>query len=285
MRQIRIASREARWATGVLALALFVTGCGTEGDGGNGMPGPTATVSTSGPPVARQAAVYFVTDTRSGFRLAREWRDLTGSDLPKAAVEAMIAGPADPDYATTWDKATRVLSVTREAGVIVVDLSRESRTANAGSEVAARMVQQLVYTVTEAIDRSASVRLLIEGEPAGELWGVLEWSEPVRRERPVDVRMLVQIESPGEGATVQSPVEVVGDAAAFEANVPWRVLDESGAVVKEGAAMTSAGQRFAPYSFSVDLAPGDYVVVVSEGDPSGGEGGTPMMDTKSVTVQ
>jgi hypothetical protein len=267
---------------------MFVTGCGTEGDGGDGRdgtPGPSATVTTSAPPVARQAAVYFVTDTRTGFRLTREWRDLTGSDVAKAAVEAMIAGPLDPDYATTWNKGTRVLSVNREAGVIVVDLSREARTANAGSEVAARMVQQLVYTVTEAIDRSASVRLLIEGEPAGELWGVLEWTAPVRRERPVDVRMLVQIESPGEGATVQSPVKVVGDAAAFEANVPWRVVDESGAVVKEGTAMTSAGQRFAPYSFSVDLPPGDYVVSVSEDDPSGGEGGTPMQDTKSVTVQ
>lgn len=267
------------------ALLLVLSGCGDSTDENGGGPGRTPTETTSAPvPTSHGAVVYFLTDTRTGFRLAREQRDVTGEDLAVAAIETMIAGPADPDYASTWNPATRVLSVERVDDVIVVDLSREARTANAGSEVAARMVQQLVYTATEAVDRTAAVRLLIEGEPAGELWGVLEWSDPVRRERPVDVRQLVQIAIPGEGAVVDSPVEVTGDAAAFEANVPWRVLDADGEVAEEGFTTTTAGQRFAPFAFTVDLDPGTYVIEVSEDDPSDGEGGTPMRDTRTVTV-
>jgi hypothetical protein len=77
---------------------------------------------------------------------------------------------------------------------------------------------------------------------------------------------------------------VAGEAAAFEANVPWRVLDASGAEVTSGFATTSEGQVFAPYSFTVDLPPGAYTVEISEDDPSGGAGGTPMSDTRTITV-
>jgi hypothetical protein len=146
------------------------------------------------------------------------------------------------------------------------------------------MIQQLVYTVTEAIDESAPVQLLIEGEPAGELWGAVSWDEPVAREDPVDVRTFVQIDTPREGAEVTSPVTVTGDANAFEANVPWRVLDEGGQEVEAGFATTTAGQEFAPFSFTVELEPGTYTVEISEDDPSDGAGGTPMVDTKTITV-
>jgi hypothetical protein len=76
---------------------------------------------------------------------------------------------------------------------------------------------------------------------------------------------------------------VTGEAAAFEANVPWRVLRD-GAVVQEGFATSAEGQRFAPYSFTVTLEPGEYVVLVTEDDPSGGEGRPPFVDDKTITV-
>lgn len=276
-----------------VAVALLMSGCGTDGDPEGGPPTtspstvqPTSAAPSSSPsPTPEMVAVYFLIDTRTGFRLAREWRELPGADRAKAAVEAMIAGPLDPDYSTTWNPESRVLSVGFVGDHIAVDLSHEARQANAGSEVAARMVQQLVYTVTEVLGPTAGVRLLIEGEPAGELWGVLEWSAPMHRERPLDVRMLVQIQSPAEGAATRSPVTVEGDAAAFEASVLWQVLDEAGEAVAEGVAMTTAGQRFAPYRFSVELEPGNYLVVVSEDDPSYGEGEAPMQDTRKISVR
>ena len=65
--------------------------------------------------------------------------------------------------------------------------------------------------------RHASCEAREEGEPAGELWGVVEWVGPVVREDPLDVRSLVQIDEPTEGETVTSPLTVSGEAAVFEA--------------------------------------------------------------------
>lgn len=291
-------TRALTWSA-LLFAGVLVAGCTTDKTGTEPSPSPSGTDSTSSsaspspsesaspsdsgtPEVVKASSVYYLIDTRTGFRLARETHQLAGDPLT-SAVEQMIAGPDDPDYATTWNPATEVLSVSRPGRAIVVDLSADARTANVGSEGAALMIQQLVYTVTEPVDPKAPVRLLIEGKPAGELWGVVSWTKPVRRADPLDVRQLVQIDSLTEGAAVHNPVTVSGDAAAFEANVPWRILRE-GRVVKRGHTMTSEGMVFAPYSFTVRLKPGTYVVEVSEDDPSGGEGGTPMTDTRTITV-
>lgn len=279
-----------------LILAVIVLGGCSDGDdepgpdqppasrpSGSATPTPSVSPSATATPTVT-APVYFLVDTRTGIRLARERHVLDGADPAKAAVEAMIAGAADPDYSSPWAPGTQVLSVRRANGVIEVDLSADARRANAGSETAARMVQQLVYTVTEVLGPTAAVQLLIEGQPAGELWGVLVWDEPVRRDPPVDVRLLVGIDSPVEGATVTSPVTVSGTAAVFEATLPWRVLTPAGEVIAQGTAMTSEGQRFAPYTFTFSVPPGRYVVQVEEDDPSGGAGGTPMTDTRTITI-
>jgi hypothetical protein len=234
----------------------------------------------------RASGVYFLADTRTGLRLTRELRDLPGADPVQEAVQAMIAGPQDPDYRSTWNPRTKVLSAGRTRNVVTVDLSPAARKADAGSEAAQRMVQQLVYTATEAAGRPrAKVRLSIAGQPAGDLWGAVSWTDPVGRADPAEVRMLVQIDSPRDGATAGSPVKVSGEADAFEANVPWQVLDGKGTVVRQGAATALEGMTFSPYSFRVRLPPGTYTVRVAEDDVSGGEGGAPMADTKRITVE
>lgn len=248
---------------------------------------PTETQQTGAPQHdTTETYVYYVVDTRSGLRLARETRDVpTGSGGAIAAIEAMIAGAADPDYSTTWNPATLVRGATAEDGVISVDLSAGARTANVGSGGAAMMVQQLVWTATEAFAApEAAVRLTVDGAPAGELWGVLDWDVPIGREAAADVRTLVQIDTPREGAEVRSPVTISGDAAAFEANVPWRVLDRAGTEVASGFTMTAEGMRHAPFSFQVDLPPGGFTVEIREDDPSDGEGGMPDTDTRTITV-
>jgi hypothetical protein len=284
-----------------VVVALSLAACGDEapapgpGDSASdstspgGSPSPTPsdspspTESTS--PEPQLSAVFYVVDTRAGLRLAPDWIDVGSEDPGAGAVTAMIAGARDPDYTTTWNPATRVLSVTRAGKAIVVDLSAEARTANVGSEGAALMIQQLVYTASAAVDASAPVTLLIEGKPAGELWGVVSWTKPVKRADPLDVRQLVSIETPLDGATVSSPVTVSGVAATFEANVPWRVRNDKGKVVKRGFTTAAEAFTFAPYSFTVDLKPGTYTIEVSEDDPSAGEAGKPMVDTKAVVVE
>ena len=51
-----------------------------------------------------------------------------------------------------------------------------------------------------------------------------------------------------------------------------------------GNTSTAEGQRFAPYTFSVELPPGDYEIRVAEDDPSDGAGRAVMTDTRRVTV-
>ena len=248
-----------------------------------GSPTGTPTETESAEPVT--SAVWFIVDTRNGLRLVRELRDLPGADPAREAVEAMVAGPTDPDYTTTWNPDTEVLSVEDEGDLVTVDLSAEAEDASVGSEGAALMVQQLVHTVTDALDPGAGVRLLIEGEPADELWGAVTWDGTERRADPLEVRSLVQIDVPREGQTMSSPVRVEGEAATFEANVPWRILDAEGDEVRTGFATAREGMTLSPFTFDVKLPPGSYVLEISEDDPSGGEGGEPMTDTRTFIVE
>ncbi len=277
--------RQARLSAVVLgAVVLGLVGGCTSPGGPAPSPSPTTEEPTAGPGETITVPAYYAIDTRAGLRLARELTEVQTEDPVTAAVDRMIAGPTDPDYSTTWNSATVVLGISRQGEAIAVNLSEDARTANVGSEGAALMIQQLVYTVTDASEEDVPVQLLIEGAPAGELWGAVAWDEPISRAEPLDVRMLVQIDTPGEGAEVSSPVTVSGEAAAFEANVPWTVLDADGAEVQSGNTLTSEGQTFAPYSFTVELEPGTYSIVITEDDPSDGAGGTPMSDSKTVTV-
>jgi hypothetical protein len=284
-----------------VSVALALAACGTQaptagsgGSGGSVSPGVSESPTTSDPatpeppsntPEPHLSAVFYVVDTRAGLRLAPELVD-TGTDDPGvAAVAAMLTAAHDPDYTSTWNPATRVLSVTRSGSAIVVDLSKDARTANVGSEGAALMIQQLVYTASAAVDASAPVKLLIEGKPAGELWGVVSWTKAVKRADPLDVRQLVSVESPVDGSSVTSPVTVSGVAATFEANVPWRVRNDRGKVVKKGFTTAAEAFTFSPYSFTVELEPGTYTIEVREDDPSGGAAGPAMVDTKSIVVK
>ncbi len=246
---------------------------------------PTSEPTTEPTGETEWTTAYFMVDTRAGLRLARERQDLGATGVEKA-LDAMIAGPVDPDYITPWNPLTEVLAVSQDDDLITVDLSDDARTADIGSEGAALMIQQLVWTVTEAVgDPAAAVQLLIEGEPAGELWGAVVWDSPETRAEAMSVRVLVQLDVPAENEVLTSPITISGEAAAFEATVPWTIRDSDGADVASGFAMTTEGQTFAPFTFDVELPPGEYTVTITEDDPSGGQGGTPMSDTRTFLVQ
>ena len=283
-----VTSRDRRAWVGLAILAMLLAGCaGPSVPPTTAGPVPTASPSvTSATPSAEPTeavGVYYLIDNGTDLRLAREFRQVSG-DPVVGAVQSMIAGPLDPDYVTTWNPGTEVLSITRADAGFTVDLSADARTANVGSPGAALMIQQLVHTVTAAAGENLPVLLLIEGQPAGELWGAVIWDEPVSRAPALEVRLLVQLNSPGEGDRVSSPVVVTGEAAVFEATLPWKVLDTAGAVVKEGTAMTEEGMTFSPFRFEVALDPGSYVVQITEDDPSDGEGGPLDTDSRSIVV-
>lgn len=178
-----------------------------------------------------------------------------------------------------------MLGITETDGVVQVDLSAEARDAKVKAKGARMMAQQLVWTATELYGNDLGVQLLIDGEPAGEMWGKVDWAEPITREAADDVRAWVGIDTPAEGETVTGSLKVSGEASTFEATVLWRVLDAEGKEMEAGYATAEEGMKLSPYTFSVKLEPGTYTVEVTEDDPSGGEGGASSVETRTIIVE
>ena len=290
-RSVGTAGRSGAWIAAVAGAALL-SGCATPTADVAVPPSadpvvPSVSAPPSEPSVAQQALpLYYVTDTPAGPRLAREFRRVpVDPDPGTAAVTALLADPvgAVPGHRNLWAAGTALKTpVTHAGGVVTVDLTgRAVRTAPADPILA---VQQLVYTVTGALGTADPVQLLVDGEQVPRLWsdGVITGT-PVARADPLGVRVLVGIDDPAEGATLRSPVRVSGEAAVFEATLLWEVRRD-GAVVRSGSTSTAEGQRFAPYSFSLDLPPGDYEIRVAEDDPSDGAGRAVMTDSRRITV-
>src|SRR5690606_33140543 len=121
---------------------------------------------------------------------------------------ALFSGPEDPDYTTSWNPDTKGLGITETDGDVQVDLSAEARGAKVRAKGARMMAQLLVWTVTELYGNDLGVQLLIDGEPAGEMWGKVEWAQPITRAQADDVRAWVGIDTPAEGETVTGSLTV-----------------------------------------------------------------------------
>ncbi|HEX5967091.1 MAG TPA: Gmad2 immunoglobulin-like domain-containing protein [Intrasporangium sp.] len=236
--------------------------------------------------------VYWIGETGGAPRLFREFRTVPDTGGPvDSAVTAMTAmQPLDPDYVTPWRPASRV-DVTRQGDGLTVDLSADAISGtDVGSELAARAVQQLVYTATAAAQVAGApartVTILIDGKPA-EAWGAVLLGEPTARAPQAEVQSHVWVLTPTEGQGLRAgPVRFKGFGTSFEANFLWQIERQDGTVVAEGNAMGGTGTGgFGEFTFERTLPAGAYVVRMSTEDPSGGaEGGGAHVDTKSFTV-
>ncbi len=286
-----------------LAAALGLAACGQQGPDTPATPGtsPAGTTSsatspgTSGTSTASQLTgipVYWVAESRGSFRLYREFRSVPDAGGPVASAVAAMTRltPLDPDYQTPWAPASRV-TATQSGESITVDLSADAiSNTQVGSELAATAVQQLVYTATAAASvagtPATTVTITIDGQPA-DAWGVVRLGEPTPRAPMAGIQAHAWVTSPQEGDELPAgAITFTGFGTSFEANFPWKVTTEGGAVVAQGAAMGGTGSGgFGEFTFSATLEPGTYVVEVRTDDPSGGaEGPGAAVDTKTFTV-
>jgi hypothetical protein len=277
-------------ATAVPTPSPSVTESPTPSDPTETVTAPTETEDSQ--PESETVPVYYFVDTPRGERLVREFHTAPAPDGPLvAAVQTMLAQrPLDPEYQSHWQADTEVRSVEVGTDSIEVDFTGATDYTGVRDEVAQVAVQQLVYTVTAAAfdagqDGALPVRILVDGQPADAMWGRLDLSEPVGRAPQLDILSPVQIHNPQDGDVVGRSVTIDGIAVSFEGNLDWKVFDDEGTIVAESFTTTTDSSTLAPFTFDVELEPGIYSVVVTESDPSGGEGPGPTSDTKNFTVE
>jgi hypothetical protein len=237
--------------------------------------------------------VYWVGESRDGFALYREFRDVPDlGDAVTSAVAAMTRmRPLDADYSTPWRPASSV-RVTRSGTALTVDLSRDALAGTqVGSALAARAVQQLVYTATAASGMTgtaaSTVRVLVDGQEA-DARGTVHLGEPTARAPMSEVQAQAWVTSPQEGQRLPAgTVRFTGFGTSFEATFSWKVTSSTGAVVAQGSAMGGTGDGgYGEVTWKATLTAGTYTVTLSTDDPSdGAEGHGPATDDKSFTVR
>ena len=211
---------------------------------------------------------YFVGTTPRGERLFREYDEATGTNPLQAALDRIQRPASDPDYTTGWTHGS-FGSVTVGGGVIRVELG------SADVQPGSLAVQQVVYTLQAAVGERLPV--------------VFSDGQEVTARPQTEVLSQVMVNDPTEGLAVGAAFTARGAANSFEANVPWQILDANDAVVKSGFATAAGwGDRLYPWSVHIDvrgLPAGFYTFVVSQDDPSGGEGAGPDSDTRTIIVR
>ncbi|WP_372735551.1 Gmad2 immunoglobulin-like domain-containing protein [Nocardioides sp.] len=291
-------------AAAVTAVAVLTTPSTprAEDPGPVGPPTTSQTPSTPTEPTIA-AGVYYVGDTPSGPRLYREITDIPGADRMNAALLLTAQAPADPDYRTLWPSGSLVRAGFNGVGddgsiyIVVADSELADRPESMSADEARLTVQSVVYTMQELLGTRARVEFYTpEGEPMDTVLGVQADRDPefagIRSftSAPVlETLSLVQVSTPSEGQVVSGSFTANGAASSFEGNVPWQLLDSSGAVVRNGFATAGMDQTLIPWETEPidvsDLPPGSYTFRASTDDPSGGEGPGAFTDTRTVVVE
>jgi hypothetical protein len=260
---------------------------------------PATETSDTGSPETTSVPVYFVGDTPQGPRLYAEQRDVEADNPASEALALLTAGDVtDPDYRTLVPADSLEPDASFDGtgldGFYALSLTDEKwteRPAGMSKADAKLAVQQLAWTLMsqagegDVESATGGVDFYLDGEHVTFL-GVDGTVSPAPS---LDVRALVNVTSPLQGATVTGTFTASGEASSFEATVPWEIRDESGAVAEKGFATAEGwAEKLYPWQTDVDVSdldPGTYTFVASTDDPSDGEGAGPTEDTKTIVVE
>lgn len=266
----------------LLALAAIglLAGCGSDDDPRGATAAPTTTAGASSTPSSTTPAAtqteyaYLLRDGKVA-RVAREVPDTPG--VAAAAMRALLDGPTADERAAGLTSAvpdgTTLRGVALRDGVATVDLSSAFAEDADQASLLAR-VAQVVYTLT-AFTTIQRVAFAIDGQPATTIGEVAAVDPPLGRADLEDQTPQILVESPVPGATVSSPLRVVGTANTFEATFAVELLDGERRVAKQIVTATSGSGTRGTFDVSVpfDTPPGTalelyaYEPSAENGDP------------------
>lgn len=292
-------------------LVPVLAGCTAEGG-----PSPTGTLasvpatggtmpdapSTSAPLETTQssnkAPVYWIGRSGGNVFLYREFRDVPEQDNPVTrALRAMMSEkPLDPDFFTPWQNPDKLATSISGKDVITVDVSADAFNSNLDADMAARAIQQLIYTATAAaassglIDTSQQirVRILVDGHTDYVAFGKVQLGALMTR--AAGLVAPVWIIDPQENTEVPGgSVKITGRSTSPGAKLHWQILqvaDNGGGKTPflsgETTAAAEQGQAGA-FTLALNLPAGDYELHVAQA----GSGGEPDRneDTRSFKVR
>lgn len=169
--------------TGLLSLALLVSGCGTRPDTKPG--GDPAAGETGRPPISSEPAESTVTVTlyfsdAQAMYLEREEREVVKGNetLEELVIAELMKGPAERESGSPIPEGTKLLGVSVVDGVAYVNFSEEFRSKHwGGSTGESHTVYAIVNSLCE-LEGIEKVQFLLEGDPLDTL-GHMELTEPV----------------------------------------------------------------------------------------------------------
>lgn len=218
--------------TAIIAAALVVssTACA-----------PTEPKPTETPVTFESALVYFALETPQGLRLVTEAHEfeLQGETLAEEVIAQLVSGelqPTDPDYLTLWGAPNELIGIDAAANAATVDL--KPVTLNVGAEGEAIAIAQIIWTLTGITNPADKVSFLINGQPAESFAGHVDTLTSLERGAEFEVLNGIQISSLLEGATLENPIIIAGEACTFEANLRWTLL-RGGNEVDGGSTMAA----------------------------------------------
>lgn len=248
----------------VLPVLFLAVACGDDDDAPTptpteptptGEPAETATpgaTATATPQVTPQATptsepstmelnVYFM----RGEGVATVLRELPQTEgVARAAMESLLDGPTDDEtetgLTTAIPEGTELLDIAIEDRVAIVDLSGDFASGGGTLSMRSRLAQ-VVYTLTQfpTVD---GVQFRLDGVDTDTFGGEsVTLDGPADRGDFEDVTPAIFVESPPQGAKVNSPLRVTGTANTFEAMFQLNVVDNSGLILYDDFVMATSG--------------------------------------------
>ncbi|MET1086779.1 MAG: GerMN domain-containing protein [Arthrobacter sp.] len=295
---------------GLLAAVPVLAGCIAEPDPvptGVFASSPGATGSVSGAPStsaplettqsSNKAPVYWIGRSDSNVFLYREFREVPEQENPVTrALRAMMSDkPLDPDFFTPWQNPRQLATSISGKDVITVDVSEDAFNSNLDADMAARAIQQLVYTATAAAASSGlvdsgqqiRVRILVDGHTDYLAFNHIQLGSLMGR--TAGLVAPVWIIDPQENVEVANgSVKITGRSTAPGGKLRWQILkSENGNkepfLTGEATAAADPAQA-GVFTLALTLPTGDYELRVaqipnSDGPPNGSE------DTRGFKVR
>ncbi|MFC4396278.1 GerMN domain-containing protein [Arthrobacter sedimenti] len=281
---------------GMLVLVPVLAGCTAEG--GPSPAGTTASIPASGGTMpdapstsaplettqsSNKAPVYWIGRSGTSIFLYREFRDVPEQDNPVTrALRAMMSEkPLDPDFFTPWQNPGKLATSISGKDVITVDVSADAFNSNLDADMAARAIQQLIYTATAAAASSGlidtgqqiRVRILVDGHTDYVAFGKIQLGALMTR--AAGLVAPVWIIDPQENVEVPGgSVKITGRSTSPGAKLHWQLLRAGDGGSKapflngETTAGTEQGQA-GVFTLALNLPPGDYELRVAQAGSSG----------------